>query len=72
MVIESRGNHRLAVVILSDMLMSTYGDSIIGHYRSMNIYNDVLTYSDEYLEKNGYLLWTWFVVVVIMSSLYYS
>jgi len=38
------------------MLMNTYGDSITDHYRSMNICNDVLTYSDKYLDKNGHIL----------------
>jgi 23S rRNA U2552 (ribose-2'-O)-methylase RlmE/FtsJ len=51
-----QGYHRLADVILSDMLMNTCGDSITDHYRSMNTCNDVLTYSDKYLDKNGHIL----------------
>ncbi len=31
-------------------------DSIADHYRSINIFHDVLTYSDKYLDKNRHIL----------------
>ena len=64
-----RGYHRLADVILSDMLMNTCGDSITDHYRSMNICNDVLTYSDKYLDKNGHMLCKFYTGLLLLLCL---
>ena len=60
---------QLADVILSDMLMNTCGDSITYPYRSMNICNDVLTYSDKYLDKNGHMLCKFYTGLLLLLCL---
>lgn len=53
---SATGEVRLANVVLSDMLMNTTGHSATDHLKSMNLCNDVLEFSKEFLQPGGHLL----------------